>query len=238
MKRRMSAQVKTAYDLLQKQILYYELEPGAMISDNQISKSLNMSRAPVREAMLLLEMDGLICDSSDGRSLVAPIKLDDIVDIIHVRSALESEAVRLLAKSGWLNEQQAQTLQDIHKRFISAAAKSDASEQYELDDLFHATFVEYSGSQRIISMLGQMRLQMQRARWLNQIMPERQRNAVEEHTQIINALLSKDLDQSIRAIRQHLTNSEHAFETVYHSGHMRQISKMLSSAFAEQSPQT
>ena len=54
MKKRMSAQVKTAYDLLQKQILYYELEPGAMISDNQISKSLNMSRAPVREAMLLL----------------------------------------------------------------------------------------------------------------------------------------------------------------------------------------
>lgn len=120
-------------------------------------------RAPVREAMLLLEMDGLVCDSSDGRSLVAPIKLDDIVDIIHVRSALESEAVRLLAKSGWLNEQQAQTLQDIHSRFVSAAAKSDASEQYELDDLFHATFVEYSGSQRIISMLGQMRLQMQRA---------------------------------------------------------------------------
>ena len=56
MKKRMSAQVKTAYDLLQKQILYYELAPGAMISDNQISKSLNMSRAPVREAMLLLEM--------------------------------------------------------------------------------------------------------------------------------------------------------------------------------------
>ena len=94
---------------------------------------------------------------------MAPIKLDDIVDIIHVRSALKSEAVRLLAKSGWLNEQQAQTLQDIHSRFVSAAAKSDASEQYELDDLFHATFVEYSGSQRIISMLGQMRLQMQRA---------------------------------------------------------------------------
>ena len=72
--------------------------------------------------MLLLEMDGLVCDSSDGRSLVAPIKLDDIVDIIHGRSALESEAVRLLAKSGWLNEQQAQTLQDIHSRFVSAAA--------------------------------------------------------------------------------------------------------------------
>ena len=86
-------------------------------------------------------------------------------------------------------------------------------------------------------MLGQMRLQMQRARWLNQIMPERQKSAVEEHTQIISALLGKDLDQSICAIRQHLTNSEHAFETVYHSGHMRQISKMLSSAFAEQSPQ-
>ena len=69
------------------------------------------------------------------------------------------------------------------------------------------------------------------------IMPERQKSAVEEHTQIISALLGKDLDQSICAIRQHLTNSEHAFETVYHSGHMRQISKMLSSAFAEQSPQ-
>ena len=55
--------------------------------------------------------------------------------------------------------------------------------------------------------------------------------------QIISALLGKDLDQSICAIRQHLTNSEHAFETVYHSGHMRQISKMLSSAFAEQFPQ-
>ena len=78
---------------------------------------------------------------------------------------------------------------------------------------------------------------MQRARWLNQIMPERQKSAVEEHTQIISAFLGKDLDQSICAIRQHLTNSEHAFETVYHSGHMRQISKMLSSAFAEQSPQ-
>lgn len=86
-------------------------------------------------------------------------------------------------------------------------------------------------------MLDQMRLQMQRARWLNQIMPERQKSAVEEHTQIISALLGKDLDQSICAIRQHLTNSEHAFETVYHSGHMRQISKMLSSVFAEQSPQ-
>lgn len=233
MYRKMSVQVASAYDLILKRILSYEMAPESVISDNQLAKEFGMSRAPVREAILLLAMDGLVQNSPNHKMIVAPIKLDDIIDIMHVRNALETEALRIIAENGWLSANQEKKLQELHRKFSNAADLNTVSEHYSYDDMFHSELIGYSKSRRIVDILEQMRLQMQRARWLNLAVPSRQREATREHEDILNAILDKDLDRTVDCLHLHFANSAESFRSALSDQRMKQVAMTISNFFSQ-----
>ena len=231
MQQKIDSQVSIAYDSIRDEIISFTLSPGQALSDNKLAKQLDMSRASVREAILLLQMDGLVQVNADGKMCVAPIGITDVVDILHVRGALESEALRLIAEAGWLTDEQAQTLRSLHERVLVCTQRGDAIEQYRYYDLFHSTFVAFAGSARICDLLGRMRLQMQRARFLNIANPARQTATALEHEHLLQALLQHDLDRSIRLLREHFQNSADAFRKILENQQMRTLASMLSNFY-------
>lgn len=231
MYRQMSTQVSTAYELILKRILSFEMPPESVISDNQLAKEFGMSRAPIREAVLLLAMDGLVVNTNSRKTIVAPIKLQDIIDIMHVRNALETEAVRIIADNGWLVSKQENKLKKIHQKLSDAATPSLVSEHYEYDDMFHAELNSYSKSPRIIEILEQMRLQMQRARWLNLALPSRQQQATCEHENILNSVLDRDLDRAVDSLHIHFANSQSAFIKVLTDQRIKQVAMSISNFY-------
>ena len=218
------SQVSIAYDAIRDQILSYALLPDAPLSDNQLSKELDMSRAPIREALLLLQMDGLVQTNEKGQICVSPVCYEDISDILTIRCALEAEAVRMIARGGWLTPAQENALRHIHQQYSES---ENLSEHYQYDDLFHQQIAQFSGSPRINSILSQMRLQMQRARWLNLVNPQRRENAIEEHRRVLDALCSHDEETAVQAITEHLNNSRNTFHAILTDKQMQTLATVI-----------
>lgn len=227
MQRKSDSQVISAYEQIRDRIIMYALPPKTQLSDYKLAKELSMSRAPVREAILLLERDGLVTLDENGKKIISPISLEDVVDILHVRAALESEALLLLADRGWLKPQEEKKLKAIHAKMLQAAKKGQVRDCYRYDDEFHHCFLSYADSPRISETLERMRLQMQRARWLNAANPERQSQACAEHEVLLNAILKKNTDASVRALRTHFSNSEQAFRHALQNREMVSIASMI-----------
>lgn len=228
MKRKDNSQVEIAYEYLKKRIISYHLSPETQLSDFQIATELEMSRTSVREAILLLEMDGLVQINEKGKIVVAPIGIDDVMDILNVRCALETEAVRQIVQHGWLTSVQEKELQYIQNKMSRCTTIDMTDEHYDYDDLFHAKLVEASNSKRILEILERMRIQMQRARWLNIIHPKRLLEASSEHEAILEALLTHDSEAILPLIRKHFENSMKAFSEIFEDQKMHSIASMIS----------
>ena len=89
------ASTQHAYEELRRQILQGELAPGATFSQVQLSDQLGVSRTPLREAVRLLQMEGLLRAEPRRRVRVSPLSTEDFEDLYAIRIALESLAVRL-----------------------------------------------------------------------------------------------------------------------------------------------
>jgi DNA-binding GntR family transcriptional regulator len=89
------ASTQHAYDELRRKILQGELAPGATFSQVQLSTQLGVSRTPLREAVRLLQMEGLLRTDPRRRVRVSPLSTEDFEDLYAIRIALESLAVRL-----------------------------------------------------------------------------------------------------------------------------------------------
>lgn len=220
---RKNTMVDTAYAVIKDKIISYHLQPNAVVSDNQLAAELGMSRAPVREAILQLTADGLIETGASGKLVVSPIGLQDIVDILRVRKALESEAIRIIAENGWLSASQEKKLKAIYEKLISSAQTHSFAQNYQYDDEFHTTIIGFCGNKRIKDVIDRMNLQMQRARWLNIAVPARQQESREEHDEIYAGIMQKDLEKSVLAVETHLGNSERTFKEVFQNPDLKKV---------------
>ncbi len=230
MKMNEDSQVSIAYEKIKQQIITCYLKPGTQLSDYKLSKEFEMSRAPVREAIILLQRDGLIEINEKSKIVVSSITLNDIVDILHVRSAVECEAILLIADNGWLSDNQIEKLKSILKK--TENTDNSIEDVYKLDDLFHHTIIEYSNNPRLLTISDQMSIQMQRARWINSINIDRKNTATSEHGKILKAISEKKLSEALSAIRSHLTKSEKSFREILENEKILNIINVISSVYS------
>jgi DNA-binding GntR family transcriptional regulator len=83
---------------LRREILSGELSPGAPVTEIATAERLGVSRVPVREAMLVLEQEGLLVFGPRGRARVRSLSPGDHLEIYHARLSLERAAARLAAE--------------------------------------------------------------------------------------------------------------------------------------------
>src|SRR6185437_5714811 len=120
------------FECLRPSIVSGDLTPGQRIVEADLAKQLEVSKSPVREAILQLKQDGLVIDAPKGRGVVvAPLKANDVREIYAVREAMEMLAVRTLAAMGQTDR--FAMLRTILDRMQSALAASDHQRLFELD---------------------------------------------------------------------------------------------------------
>src|SRR6478609_8207019 len=83
------------YDRVRTAILNGELAPGAIMSQVSLAEELGISRTPLREALRMLQSEGLIEAEPNRRVRVAPMSPEDLEDLWIIRVTLETEALRL-----------------------------------------------------------------------------------------------------------------------------------------------
>ncbi len=210
MARKKGPQVQQAYDFIKNKILSFELVPGMPVSDHALEQELDMSRSPIREAILLLTANGLL-ESTPTGNRVASMTLEDIVEICQVRKAIEVAAINIVMDHGGLTQVQKKDITDICDKMQE---NTDPIQNYYYDDLFHSAIMQAGGNRRLIEISDRMRLQISRARWLNFVLPNRMEDAGREHRRIQEALIEGNRDACVESMNEHLNRSEQSFKKV------------------------
>jgi DNA-binding GntR family transcriptional regulator len=88
---------RQVYRLLRGRIMAGEIPGGAVLTGVELARELEVSRTPVREALLLLEADGLVAPSGPGGAVVTDLR-SALAEVMEMREALEGYAVRKAAE--------------------------------------------------------------------------------------------------------------------------------------------
>jgi len=199
--RRMTTDI---YDILRQEILYLTRQPGSQINENQICHDLQVSRTPVREAILKLQDEGLVEIFPQSGTRVAPISLAGLPDIVFYRAALESQSVRDLVSVITTDK-----IKDLHKIIDEQEyhARHLDHEKFHLsDEKFHESLLIMAKRQQIWKAINREKADLDRFRMLTLPIFGRMMEVAQDHRNIINSIESKDVDGSVEMLKNHLEN--------------------------------
>ncbi len=195
-----------AYRSLRRRIVTDGFSPGELIDDGREAERLGMSRTPVREALLLLESEGLVEMLPRRGVRVVPLTRSDIQEVIVLLTALEIAAVELLAET----HPSAATLQpltDACEAMDIALESDDPDEWLEADETFHQSLLILSGNRHIAETGIRYREKIRRGHFVaSRLLPRSRRvQSTAKHKALIELLLSgspKDAATAHRDQRQ------------------------------------
>ena len=147
------------YQILETQILSLALDPGSKLRINTIAEDLNISATPVREAIDLLEENGLVVANkgSGGKyKSYSVFDIDDkeVQDLFVVRKAIESTSAEICAQRNWTVDMEHldSILNDFRKYTQKYIDEGGTLELNEIDIDFHTAIVRYSGNQHLYNV--------------------------------------------------------------------------------------
>jgi len=200
-----SNQSASIYEKLSRAILQGELAPGVKLSEPVLAEQLQVSRAPVREAIRRLQERGIVTHvPNQGVRVVSP-SLDEFLAILDVREALEAMACRLAATT--MSDRAVTELQEIvamHGRALEADPTGPYLQQ-DFDTDFHVRVARGCGNPVLTDLLCDQfypRLKLCRAR--HGSVKGRGLAAWKEHGRIMEALAERDPDAAEFAMRRHV----------------------------------
>ena len=191
------------YNLIKQQIITGELQPGERLKEDSLSKQLNVSRTPLREALQRLELEGWVVKYSRGILRVSNITLKEAKELYAIREVLEGLLAREATKH--ITEEKIEELRTTLEKMESAAQIKDSSLVVELGNKFHNILYEASQYQKCFEMLSGVNEHLQRYRYIGvDAIPTRGMQAVEEHRLILAAVLNRDPELAEKATREHI----------------------------------
>lgn len=190
-----------AYHILRLAIRDLVLQPGSMILEREITDALEMSRTPVREALVRLETDGMVTLVPRRGFYVEPVSQIELKEIYQIIESLDGLAIEIAVK--YITSEQIEALNDIIKEQEKALNNNDLKAWSILDDSFHAKIVHFSNQKRLISVLESFADQSYRARLYtinNRPLPYK---SIIEHKAIVACMLANDAAAAKAVMQTH-----------------------------------
>jgi GntR family transcriptional regulator, gluconate operon transcriptional repressor len=202
-----------AADLLRERILRGQLPPGSPLSQEVLAREFGISRTPMRDALKLLERDGLIQLDGTGSAAVADPKDDDARDLLQIREVIDSIAARRAAMLPEpLRSELGAILTPIVSELADAAAAEDRYRFRLADSRFHVTILQHCGLDeldRCQAFVHTTALSMYAVRPPT---PGHLAASSQQHGDIGAAIIAGDADLSARCAAEHV---RHAYEYYY-----------------------
>jgi DNA-binding GntR family transcriptional regulator len=189
------------YDALRGAILTGSLEPGSKLSVPDLARQLDVSRSPVREAVLRLTQDRLAVETPRRGVEVAQVDTDELADLYEVRAALEGVAARLATERA--DPALVPALTKTVKAHSAAVRAGDVTMHVELDMAFHQTLRNASGNAHVIRMLDEIQTLIRLAMNTTTVTGGPAK-ALKDHQAILRAVRSGDATAAEQAAREHI----------------------------------
>ncbi|MCI1034826.1 GntR family transcriptional regulator [Raoultella terrigena] len=188
-----------AYSYIKKNILADIFRQGQPLIELELSRELDISRAPVREALRALEAEGLVKSYPGRGTIVAEISPSDIEEIFELRVMLETGALEKSLKHITDTE-----LNEVENIFRIAFHSSSLDKLHEADRKLHQLITSKCGNRRLIEYITILNTQIERVRKISIQDPNRMLISYEEHLDIISKIKSRDYESCKKALVSHL----------------------------------
>ncbi len=197
---------KIVYEHLRDEILDGFIPPLSRLVEAQIAQNLGTSRTPVREALHLLEREGLVESIARVGYCVRDITWDELEEICEIRIQNEILASRWALKR--ISELEIQALDKNLAEAESILAKGHFDSFIKNDEEFHEILIRAGGSLRLLDFCQQLHRHMLRYRVQSLHTPEPIRIAIEGHKRILLCLKERDAEAIESAVVEHLRYSK------------------------------
>lgn len=195
------------FNTLRERILKGTLKPGERLMEIHLADQLGVSRTPIREAIRMLELEGLVKMVPRKGALVAKISREDLQDVLEVRKALDTLAVKLACER--ITAEEIARLKEAEEYFEKKFKDGDATEIAEADVALHDVIQAASKNKRLKSMISNLaeRIYRYRFEYIKQ-QSDGGKTLIDEHRQIIKCIETRNIEESIKAIEIHIDNQE------------------------------
>ena len=202
-------------DLLKQRILDGELLSGQRIWAADLATEIGVSMAPVKEALLILQGEGLIINMPRRGSIVRQFNLQDVKELIYIRHLVETDAAANAIAQDNVTPDLIERLTS-HNEAIGTfrtaeGGFSDRIVPYDHDRRFHDNLVDACGNKLLTEWYRRLNLQAHIIRMAIWNIGLRGDKTYEEHRAIIEAMTRKDQPAARKAIKAHLDSIIHDF---------------------------
>ncbi|HEX2315527.1 MAG TPA: GntR family transcriptional regulator [Thermomonospora sp.] len=197
---------------LRRAITSGELKPGAPIRQDALAERLDVSRVPLREALKILEGEGLVVHEAHRGYFVAVLSMTDLREIYRIREILEAEAVRTAAAR--LTPETLAAIEEAQRDVERAGEAGDVTAMAAANRRFHFTLIEASGMPRLVRLITTLWDATDAYRSLYYGDTLNRERAVHEHRAVISALREGDVNSAIRWLDRHRAHAVAALDGV------------------------
>lgn len=200
------------FNTLREAILKGELKSGERLMEIQLANKLGVSRTPIREAIHMLEQEGLVVTVPRKGAEVAKMTLKDMEDVLEIREALDELASQVACQR--ISTEQLERLREKKQAFENSLKSGDVKLIAEADVGFHDVIYEATGNPKLVNLLSNLREQIYRYRVEYLKDSENYPVLIEEHEEIYRSLEERNEEAAILAIREHVMNQATAVKEV------------------------
>jgi DNA-binding GntR family transcriptional regulator len=189
-------------DRLREKIFARELEPGAWIDELKLASEWGISRTPLREALKVLAVEGLVTMKVRRGAYVTEMSRDDVSQVYRLLALLESDAAGEVALHA--SNAEIASLQALHDRLEKQVRQRDAF--FATNEAFHMRLLAVAGNRWRTQIVADLRKVMKLNRHHSLFKQGRLAESLDEHRSIMRALAARDAAKATRLMRLHFDN--------------------------------
>lgn len=184
------------------------LMPGEKISERDLGERFGVSRTPLREAMKVLAVEGLVQITPRRGVRVTEITAGDLAETFPVLGALEGLAGELACVRA--GDGDIARCRKLTARLVACHARGDLDGYFEANQAIHRLILDTAANETLTAMMAGLASRVRRARYLANLSAERWAEAVHEHEAILAAFEARDGRRLARLMRAHLAHKHKA----------------------------
>ena len=199
------------YRALREAILRLEIAPGELLDEARLGQQFELSRSPVREALIRLASEGLVTTLPNKSTMVTPLRIEEFPDYIDSLDLVQRVSTRLAAELR--TPEQLEAIRGHQTTFETSVADGDVLAMIETNRNFHLSISEAAGNRYLTEFHARLLDEGRRFlrlyfRGLNDTLPP---ELNDEHHQIIDAIEAQDADRAERLAHSHTSQVSERF---------------------------
>ncbi|PIW29903.1 MAG: GntR family transcriptional regulator [Rhodospirillales bacterium CG15_BIG_FIL_POST_REV_8_21_14_020_66_15] len=206
----------TIVDRVRTMVYDGDLRPGEKVPERRLCETLGISRTPLREALKVLASEGVLELLPNRGARVARLTAEDVDEMFPVMGALEALAGELACANA--TEADLAELRALHYQMALHHTRGERAEYFALNQKIHEKIMGSAGNGLLVSLYEGLAGRIRRARYISSITPDRWKQAMAEHEEILAALEARDGRHLALVLKDHLRNKCEAVKEAIRRG--------------------